>query len=487
MFSAIRRLNLQCLAVLLRQRAATQSIAMSTREDGPESPLIERKEQLVQHLADGCKPKADWRIGTEHEKFGFHTTDLSPLPYEGEAGVRALLEQMIVRFGWAPIMEGDNIIALKTPDAPLKGNISLEPGGQFELSGGPLETVHQTCSEVAGHRQQVEAIGDDLGIGFLGLGFSPKWTLDETPMMPKGRYNIMKSYMPTVGTHGLEMMFRSCTIQVNLDFGSEADMVKKLRVGLALQPIATALFANSPFTEGKPNGFVSFRSEVWRDVDNQRAGMLPFVFEDGMSFERYVDYALDVPMYFLYRDGDYVDVAGQSFRDFMNGKLPALPGELPHEDDWADHLSTIFPEVRMKKFLEMRGADGGPWQRICSLPAFWVGLFYDDAALDAAWALVKDWSDNERQALRDDVPKHGLAAPFRNGTVRDIARDVLAIAADGLKARGRLDSLGSDERIYLDDLNRFVSDGQTSADILLEHYHGEWGGNIAPVFEEMEF
>ncbi|MGI9405242.1 MAG: glutamate--cysteine ligase [Hyphomicrobiaceae bacterium] len=460
---------------------------MSTREDGPASPLIERKDQLIAHLEAGCKPSGNWRIGTEHEKFGFHTTDLSPLPYAGENGVRALLEQMIGRYGWVPIMEGDDIIALKMPDDPLKGNISLEPGGQFELSGGPLETVHQTCAEVNGHRAQVEAIGTDLGIGFLGLGFSPKWTLAETPMMPKGRYNIMKAYMPRVGGLGLNMMFRSCTIQVNLDFGSETDMVKKLRVSLALQPIATALFANSPFTEGKPNGFISYRSEVWKDTDPDRTGMLPFVFEDGMSFERYVDYALDVPMYFLFRNGTYLDVSGHSFRDFMAGKLDALPGELPHEDDWADHLSTIFPEVRMKKFLEMRGADGGPWQRICSLPAFWVGLLYDDAALEAAWSLVKDWTDEERQTLRDQVPVHGLRTPFRGGSVHDVARNVLAISADGLKARGQTDSLGSDERMYLDDLERIVEDGQTSADVLLDHYANVWGGDIAPVFEESAF
>ncbi len=460
---------------------------MSTREDGPVSPVIESKDQLIGHLEAGCKPASDWRIGTEHEKFGFHTADLSPLPYGGDNGVRALLEQMIARYGWAPIMEGDDIIALKIAGDPIMGNISLEPGGQFELSGGPLETVHETCSEVAGHRAQVEAIGADLGIGFLGLGFSPKWTHAETPMMPKERYNIMKSYMPQVGASGLNMMFRSCTIQVNLDFGSEADMVKKLRVSLALQPIAMALFANSPFTEGKPNGFLSYRGEIWRDVDPDRTGMLPFVFEDGMSFERYVDYALDVPMYFLYRNGTYQNVAGQSFRDFMSGKLAALPGELPHEDHWADHLSTIFPEVRMKQFLEMRGADGGPWQRICSLPAFWVGLLYDDAALEAAWALVRDWTTGERQALRDEIPVQALKTPFRDRTVRDIARDVLAIAADGLKARGRIDSLGSDERTYLDDLTRIVEDGQTSADVLLDHFHTTWGGEITPVFEESAF
>ncbi|MEL7543497.1 MAG: glutamate--cysteine ligase [Pseudomonadota bacterium] len=460
---------------------------MSTREAGPQSPLIEQRSQLIEHLAAGCKPRDAWRIGTEHEKFGFRTADHSPVPYEGPAGIRALLEEMIARFGWAPIMEGDNIIALKMADAPIRGNISLEPGGQLELSGGPLENVHQTCSEVNGHRAQVEAIGADLGLGFLGLGFSPKWTRAETPMMPKGRYKIMKSYMPKVGSRGLDMMFRSCTVQVNLDFGSEADMVQKLRVSLALQPIATALFANSPFTEGAPNGFLSVRSEVWRDVDNQRAGMLPFVFEDGMSFERYVDYALDVPMYFLYRDGQYIDVSGQSFRDFLDGKLAALPGEIPSDDDWGDHLSTIFPEVRMKKFLEMRGADGGPWQRICALPAFWVGLLYDQAALDTAWDLVKDWTAEERQALRDDVPKHGLATPFRGGTMQNVAREVLAIASDGLKRRAIDDGLGGDERIYLRDLERFVEDGKTSADVLLEHFHGEWGGEITPVFEEMEF
>ena len=351
-----------------------------------------------------------WRIGTEHEKFLFHIDTLKPVPYAGPRGVRALMQGLIDQFGWLPIMEGDNIIALKRPDGEAGGTVSLEPGGQFELSGDPLATVHEVCAETHAHLSQCLTAGSPMGIGFLGIGFAPHWTLDEMPRMPKQRYGVMTRYMPQVGTRGLDMMYRTCTIQVNLDFADEADMVQKFRVSLALQPIATAIFACSPFTEGKPNGFLSARSEVWRDTDKRRTGMLPFVFEPGMSFERYADYALDVPMYFVYRDGRYIDAAGASFRDFLAGKLAQLPGERPTLDDWSDHLTTLFPEVRMKRFLEMRGADGGRWRRICALPAFWAGLLYDQTSLDAAWDLVKDWTAEERQALRDAVPAHRARA-----------------------------------------------------------------------------
>ncbi len=358
------------------------------------------------------KPKDAWRIGTEHEKFVFYTETLDPVPYAGPRGIRALMEHLILRYDWEPILEGDNIIALKRPAGDPGGTISLEPGGQFELSGAPVRTLHETADETQGHLREVLDVGEDLGIGFLGVGFSPKWTLDETPRMPKERYKVMTRYMPQVGKRGLDMMYRTATIQVNLDFADEADMVKKLRVSLALQPIATAMFASSPFTEGRVNGMKSLRSEVWRETDPRRTGMLPFVFEDGMGYERYVDYALDVPMYFVYRDGRYIDVAGASFRDFMQGKLAAMPGELPTMDDWSDHLTTLFPEVRLKRFLEMRGADGGRWTRICALSAFWVGLLYDRVALDAAWDLVKTWTAEERQALREAVPAHSSRDPI---------------------------------------------------------------------------
>ena len=325
---------------------------------------IAGKHQLVEYIEQGNKPPAQWRIGTEHEKFGFDLETLRRMPYEGPKGIGALLRGL-QRFGWEPVEEDGNVIALTCGAC----NITLEPGGQFELSGAPVETIHQTCDEVQTHLKQVKEVGNELGIGMLGMGFDPKSTRDEVPWMPKGRYKIMRDQMMRRGKLGLDMMLRTCTVQVNLDFESEADMVRKLRVSLALQPLATALFADSPFTEGKPNGYQSYRAHIWTDTDPDRTGMLPFAFEPGMGFERYVDYMLDVPMYFVYRDGHYLDTTGQSFRDFMVGKLPALPGEIPSMGDWVNHMTTAFPEVRLKRFLEMRGADGGPWDRLCALPA----------------------------------------------------------------------------------------------------------------------
>ena len=443
---------------------------------------LETRAQLIEEIASGCKPREDWRIGTEHEKFPFLTDTLEPVPYDGERSIRAMLEGLRDRFGWTGVYEGDNIIALSDPD--YLGNVSLEPGGQFELSGAPLKTIHETCEEVHEHLAEVREIGDRLGIGFLGLGASPLWTRAETPVMPKGRYGIMAPYMDKVGTLGRDMMFRTCTVQVNLDFASEADMVKKLRVSLALQPVATALFANSPFLEGKPNGFLSFRSEVWRHTDNDRSGMLPFAFEDGMGFERYVDYALDVPMYFVYRDGKYIDALGQSFRDFMKGELPALPGEKPTLSDWADHLTTIFPEARLKKFIEMRGADGGPWRRLCALPALWVGLLYDQSALDAAWDLVKGWDAETREGLRVAASVSALQAEAGGVKMHDLAREVLAIAEAGLKARAMPGAGGMvpDETHFLNALQESVDSGSVPADELLAHYNGDWNGDLTRIY-----
>jgi len=460
---------------------------MSTRQDGAPSPLARSRDDLVQWIAAGEKPKPDWRIGTEHEKFVFYTETLTPVPYAGNRGIRALMEHLVLRYDWEPITEGSNIIALKRPDGLPGGTISLEPGGQFELSGAPLKTLHETADETQEHLNQVLDVGEDLGIGFLGVGFSPKWTLAETPHMPKERYEVMTRYMPTVGKRGLDMMYRTATIQVNLDFGSEADMVKKLRVSLALQPIATAMFASSPFTEGRINGLKSLRSEVWRETDPRRTGMLPFVFEEGMGYERYVDYALDVPMYFVYREGRYIDVAGASFRDFMAGRLPALPGELPTLDDWSDHLTTLFPEVRLKRFLEMRGADGGRWPRICALSAFWVGLLYDEVALDAAWDLVKSWTAEDREDLRRTVPRAALAGRFRDTSVQALARTALAISHLGLQRRGETNRKNQDETIYLAPLEYLVGSGRTVADELLERFQGRWRGNIDHIFEEFAF
>ncbi|PZF75895.1 glutamate--cysteine ligase [Aestuariivirga litoralis] len=446
---------------------------------------IETKAQLIEELASGSKPKAEWKIGTEHEKFPFLTDTLQPVPYHGPRSIKALLDGLKDRYGWTGVYEGENIIALSDPNG--LGNVSLEPGGQFELSGAPLDTVHDTCEEVHEHLTQVREVGDRLGIGFLGLGASPLWSLAETPVMPKGRYGIMAPYMDKVGTKGRDMMFRTCTVQVNLDFASEADMVKKLRVSLALQPVATALFADSPFLDGKPNGFLSYRSEVWRDTDNARAGMLPFAFEDGFGFERYVDYALDVPMYFVMRDGKYINTSGESFRAFLDGRLPQLPGEKPVMKDWADHLTTIFPEVRLKKYLEQRGADSGPWRRLCALPALWVGLLYEQSSLDAAWDLVKDWTAEERQKLRDDVPRQALHATIRGRKVQDIAREVLAIARAGLEARGRHGCKGKTEAAFLDPLDEIAQSGKTAAENLLALYNGDWHQDVTRVFRDFAY
>ena len=440
------------------------------------------KAELVEYLEAGSRPQAAWRIGTEHEKFGFDKADLRPLPYDGPRGIGAMLEGLR-RFGWAPVREGENVIALRQDGQ----SVTLEPGGQLELSGAPLETLHQTCDEVHDHLNQVRTVADELDVAFMGSGFQPKWRRDDMPVMPKGRYGIMRAYMPKRGDLGLDMMLRTCTVQVNLDFASEADMVRKFRVGLALQPIATALFANSPFTEGQPNGFLSYRSHIWTDTDPDRTGILPFVFEDGMGFERYADYALDVPMYFVYRDGAYIDAAGQSFRDFLAGKLAALPGERPRLRDWEDHLTTPFPEVRLKRFLEMRGADGGPWRRLCALPALWVGLLYDAGALDAAWDMVKTWTSEEHHALRAEVPRQALKTRFRDRTVADLARETLAIAHAGLKARARTDSFGEDEAHFLDALFAIMASGRTPAEEHLEAFHGRWAGSVDPLFTEKAY
>ncbi|NNE56861.1 MAG: glutamate--cysteine ligase [Hellea sp.] len=442
-----------------------------------QSPIIEHKSQMIERLAGGSKQKEQWRIGTEHEKIGFCLEEYTPIPYKG--GIQTILEKL-QRFDWQPVYEGDNVIALKRDDA----SVSLEPGGQLELSGAPLETVHQTCGEVSRHLREVREVADEIGAGFLSLGFRPETRLEDVPVMPKGRYSIMRNYMPKVGTHGLEMMFRTCTVQTNLDFGSEADMVKKLRVSLALQPLGTALFANSPFMHGKLNGYKSYRSRIWLDTDPDRTGMLPFAFEEGFGFEQYVDYALGVPMYFVYRDGEYLDASGKSFRDFLDGKLDVVPGEKPTISDFDDHLSTIFPEVRLKTFLEMRGSDTGPWDELCAFPAFWVGLLYDEAALDTAWDLVKDWTEEERDQLRRNVPKMGLQTPFRGGTLQDIAKIALAISREGLKTRGRLNAHGESETVFLQDLDQFARTGKSNADVLIDKFNGEWNGDIKRVYQD---
>lgn len=456
---------------------------MSTRTDsGGHDPVIESRDQLIAAFAKGAKPKDRWRIGTEHEKFVYSTKDHHAPAYEEKGGIHTLLIGL-TRYGWSPVFEGENIIALSGAD----GTISLEPAGQLELSGAPLDNLHQTCAETGRHLEQVKYVGDMLGLGFLGLGMWPDKTRAELPIMPKGRYDIMLRHMPRVGSMGLDMMLRTCTIQANLDFDSEADMVMKFRTSLALQPIATALFANSPFTEGKPNGFLSARANVWTDTDPDRTGMLDFVFEDGFGYERYADYALDAPMYFAKRGETYVDLSGQSFRAFMDGKLDALPGDRATAKDWADHLTTLFPEVRLKQYLEMRGADGGPWSRICALPALWAGILYDAPSLAAAWDLCKDWDIADHERLRRDVTRLGLKAEVNGRSVRDIAVDMVNIAKQGLKNRARFSGGMVDERGYITELEDIADSGVTSADRLLELYNGEWSGDISRVYRDMAY
>ena len=465
-------------------RAFAYGAGMSTRQVSDRNdPPITSKADLIAPMAAGEKPRARWRIGTEHEKFVYRTADHRAPSYDEPGGIRDLL-MALTRYGWEPVMENGNVIALAGDD----GTVSLEPAGQLELSGAPLVNLHQTCAETGRHLKQVKEVGEELGLGFLGLGMWPDKTREELPIMPKGRYGIMLNHMPHVGSMGLDMMLRTCTIQTNLDYSSEADMVQKFRVSLALQPLATALFANSPFMEGKPNGFLSYRSHIWTDTDPARTGMLPFVFEDGFGYERYVDYMLDVPMYFVFRDGQYIDAAGLSFRDFIDGKLSALPGETPLASDWIDHLSTAFPEVRLKSFLEMRGADGGPWNRICALPALWVGLLYDQTALDAAWDVVKNWSIEGQQKLRDDVPRLALNATAPDGrSLRDVAAEVLEIATAGLTARNEVNSMGDTEAGFLQPLREIVAEGKVPAERLLDRYNGVWGQDMSHIYAEKSF
>jgi glutamate--cysteine ligase len=446
---------------------------------------IEHHDQLAQYLADGCKPKADWRIGTEHEKFGYCKDTHKPLPFSGERSIEAVLNGLRDRYGWAPVTEGGFLIGLEKDGA----NVSLEPGGALELSGAPVESIHQTCDEVNVHLAEVKSIADEIGVGFIGLGAAPAWSHDEMPLMPKGRYKLMDAYMDKVGTSGKMMMRRTCTVQVNLDFSSEPDMIQKMRVAIALQPVATALFANSPFFDGKTNGHKSWRARIWRHLDNARTGMLPFVFDEDFGFERYVEYMLDVPMYFVYRDGKYVDALGQSFRDFLKGQLPALPGETPTLSDWADHLTTAFPEARLKQFIEMRGADGGPWRRLCALPAFWVGLTYDQEALDAAYDLCKNWDTETREQWRVAASVDGLQAKVGGQSMHDIARECIKIAELGLKNRAMPGAGGlvPDETHFLNALKDSVETGKTPADELLEQYHGAWNGDLSKIYGEFSY
>ena len=459
---------------------------MSADNSIDNAAVFENTDALVAWMAAGARPSDMWRIGTEHEKLGFCRANLTPLPYEGERGIRALLEGLM-RFGWQGIYEGVHLIALVRDSEQGRASITLEPGGQLELSGAPLASLHETCAEVSGHLKEVQIISQELGQGWLGTGFSPLWGRDDAVIMPKARYKIMRDYMPKRGTYGHDMMYLSCTVQVNLDFASEADMIEKFRIALAFQPLVTALFANSPFRDGTISDYLSVRAHAWLDTDPDRTGMLPFAFESDFGFARYVDYALDVPMYFVHRNGIYIDSRGQSFRDFLRGQLPALPGEKPRVSDWENHLSTLFPEARLKRFIEMRGADSGLRHTLCALPALWVGLLYHAPTQAKITELIADWSDTEREYLHQQVPKYGLATPFRDGTLLDVARIVVRLADNGLRMRAICDVQGQDERQFLAPIHTIIEQGHTSADILRAKYHGAWHADIRPIFSEMAF
>ena len=455
---------------------------------GPSKPSlepVESRDDLVEFLESGGRPESDWRIGTEHEKFVFDRNDFHRPGYEGDSGIEALFLGL-TRYGYKPVRERGAVVALSREDGC---SVTYEPGGQVELSGATLESVHETCAEVNLHLNETKEVGEELNIGLLGVGFDPKWRREDIKWMPKARYEIMKEYMPTRGNLGIDMMIRTCTIQVNLDFGDEADMVKKLRTSLALQPVATALFANSPFVEGKVTDLQSNRSHVWTDTDPDRSGVLPFAFEPGMGFARYVDYALDVPMYFVYRDGTYIDCKGQSFRDYLDGKLPALPGQKPTMGDWADHLTTIFPEVRLKRYIEQRGADGGPWRRICALPALWVGLLYDSDTLNEAWDLVSGWTGKEIDSVRNAVPKLGFKTPLPDGkrSLGDLAVEVLALSRKGLAKRNRLDSKGRTEEHFLNTLDEIASRRQTPAEQTVQMFREEWDSKIDRIYTDCAY
>jgi glutamate--cysteine ligase len=429
------------------------------------------KLDLVDFFKKACKPRDKWRIGTEHEKIGFRLRDKKRLSYEE---IRTLLNALAEKFGWEKSYENDNLIALKKSGA----SITLEPGGQLELSGAPVSTLHETMEELKGHLDEVKEVCKDLGAGFLAIGFDPKWSSEEAPVMPKERLKIADEYITNQGGHGGEVMYETCTVQVNLDYESEQDMVNKMRVGLALQPIATALFANSPFKDGKPSGFLSYRSLTWTDTDPERTGILPFAFDDDFGFEKFVDYALDVPMYYVQKGKDYKKAGGLDFKDFMAGKLAPVPGQFPTINDWVNQLNSILPEVRLKNIVEMRGSDNGTAEQIVAQSALWVGLLYDDKSLQSAMKLISDWTAEERQKLRDQVPKTGLRTPFRNGTVQDIAKEVVNLAKEGLERRGHR------EEKFVEGLEEIARTGKSPADILLEKYHNEWDQQVDKIYEE---
>ena len=442
--------------------------------------------RMVAWIAQGETPPDRHRIGTEHEKFLFHVDSHAPVAYDGERGIGALLEALLRELGPGakPIMEKGRIIGLHDGAG---GAVTLEPGGQLELSGAPLFDLHQTCAETGAHLGHMRRAAEPLGIAMLGLGFHPTASRKDIAFMPKGRYAIMSAHMPRVGKLGLDMMLRTCTVQVNLDYTDERDMRRKFRTSLALQPAATALFANSPFKDSRPSGLLSTRAHAWTDTDDARCGVPDCVFDPGFGYEQWVDYILDVPMYFVHRGDEYVDLAGRSFRDFMKGGLRELEGARATMSDFKDHITTAFPEVRLKQFLEMRGADGGAWANICALPALWVGLLYDEESLGEAERLAADITANDVLEARLSVARDGLGGRLGDYEMYDLASRLVDIASRGLRRRARLDESGGDETGYLDPLRTAIANRETPAERLLRLCRDKWDGDVSRIFTQEQY
>jgi glutamate--cysteine ligase len=428
---------------------------------------IEAVDQLVEFLRRSEKPPERWRVGTEHEKVGLWVPELRPVPYEGERGIAALLDAVAESDGWTRLREGEHLVALRKDGA----SVTLEPGGQLELSGAPLRTIHETCSEFQTHLAMMKRVCEPLGIVWLGLGMHPIHGVPEIPSMPKSRYRIMRSYLPARGSLSLEMMYATATVQANYDFSDEADMVAKMRTALAVSPIVSAIFANSSLSEGKANGFVSRRLHIWQHTDPERTGLLPFVFEPDMGYRRYIEWALDVPMFFFVREGSYHPAGGMTFRRFLREGWGEQRATFA---DFDRHLTTLFPEVRLKHVIEVRGADAVPPGLTCSLPALWKGILYDADALEAAWRLVGDATQEEREAARSEVSRRGLAAHYAGRPMLELAGELARTASEGLRRIGHAGRRDPDESSFLDPVFEQLATGASPGQIVLERWEGEW-------------
>ena len=436
------------------------------------------KNLLVKIFSEGCKEKIKWKIGTEHEKFGFKKKSLEPINFQD---IQQIFLKLSNKYNWEKVFEDSNLIALKKNNA----SITLEPGGQIELSGAPMKNLFETCKEVNQHQSELDDICKSMEIDFLGMGLLPKWKLNKIKLMPKKRYKIMSEYMPQVGSKGLDMMFRTATIQANYDFSSESDMVKKMRVSQSLQPIIIALYANSPFVDGKITNYKSFRSFIWTKTDKKRCGILPFIYDNSFSFERYVDYLLDIPMYFIIRDNEYINMTKYTFRNFLEKKV--LKKIEPNLEDWKIHLTTVFPEVRLKTFIELRGADGGPWSRVCALPAFWTGILYDKKNLNEIWTKISHWDYSGIVNFYENVRRDGLNTFTPDGEkLSDFTKTILNQSGEGLVRRNIKTDRGN-ESIFLEPLKKILESGKSPAEMWKKLFFSEWKNDIDMLYKTNYF